>query len=878
MELDADFLNELLATFRAELEDQTAIMGDGLLALEKGQDEQARQETIHQIFRAAHNVKGAARGVEIRPLADLSHRLESLFSALQKQNATPNPGVISLALAAVDQMRQLGMVLIPGEPTPAEITALLDQLDQAAQGRLAGQNVEASVAASPSPPPTKAPTARFEQQTEPMLPTALAAPLSQENRTQPSPQAEPQPQAEYREQEPSPPHTSAPSSGENHKPHDAITETAIPAAPQQLHERSVEVAEPISAMDEEIPKQVEEPHSPAGVAGQASAAPTGEQSQAPIRHQTPVMKSAVHHEMVRVSATKINEAIGLAEEIQISKVQMEGLQAGVRRLEGNLLNLLHQITCLGDFSEDGMGMPDPALWRDFAQNAPDLMVQLKEDLRATRYGVKERAKRLGLLSNNLQSNLRMMRLVPLSTMTRPMARTARDLCVELGKLADFKVVGDEIELDRAVLEQLKDPLTHLLRNAVDHAIETPQARLAAGKPERGVIQLEIIADGGTIRLVLEDDGRGLDLQRIKEKAIRERLIGAEDAHMMDDEAITELIFMPGFSSRDEVTSVSGRGVGLDVVRANLRHINGQVRVRTQHGKGTQFVLTVPLTLATERGLLVELAGEVFALSISHVERIRSVPRSAVRTLEAGPAVVLDGRPMPLHSLADLLNISGSRALSLNPMPVVILSKGWHQMAVVVDDVVGEQEIVVKPFQPPLCSVKHLKGGNLDRNGNIVVVLDSASLVDAALENRTAPLPLEGQEAGTSINRPKVPHILVVDDSITTRTLEKNILEAKGFLVTTAVNGQKGWETLQEGQFDLVISDVEMPIMNGFEFARTIRDDSRYDDLPVIIVSSLDSQENKRRGMEAGADAYIVKGSFETATLLQTVRQLLAIEN
>ncbi|MEG3640935.1 hybrid sensor histidine kinase/response regulator [Magnetococcus sp. PR-3] len=793
MELDADFLNELLATFRAELEDQTAIMGDGLLALEKGLDADLRRETIHLIFRAAHNVKGAARGVEIKPLSDLSHRLESLFSTLQKNDAIPDQALITLALDAVDQMRQLGGQLGPGEPAPQDIAPLLDQLQAAAEHDFTA---------------TTTPLAEEPSTVEPSSPEPPSAPPSVETKSEHAQEA-----AKVEELQPEP---------------------------------------PLEAQAEE-PKETVEQAKPA---------------------TDTTAKVIPPSEVIRVAASKINEAIGLAEEIQISKVQMEGLQAGVRGLEGTALNLIHQISCLSSFDDDGETLPDKELWQNFVQNAPSLISELKTQMRSMRFGVNERAKRMGLLSNNLQANLRMMRLVPLSTMTRPMARTSRDLCLELEKSADFKVIGDDIELDRAVLDQLKDPLTHLLRNAVDHAIEKPQERLSAGKPEQGTIELEVLAEGGTIQLVLKDDGRGLDLDRIKAKAIRERLITAEDAHNMDAEAVTELIFMPGFSSRDQVTSVSGRGVGLDVVRANLRHINGQVKVKTQLGEGTQFILTVPLTLSTERGLLVQLAGEVFALPISHVERIRSVPRDAVRTLEAGPAVVLDGRPMPLYSLSNLLGISGSNALSLNPMPVVILSKGWHQVAVAVDAVVGEQEIVVKPFQAPLCSVRHLKGGNLDRNGHIVVVLDSASLVDAALENRTGPLQLSDPTHYVEESEAKPPHILVVDDSITTRTLEKNILEAKGFQVTTAVNGQKGWDTLQEGSYDLVISDVEMPIMNGFEFARTIREDSRYDDLPVIIVSSLDSQENKRRGMEAGADAYIVKGSFETATLLQTVRELL----
>nr|CRH05195.1 putative Chemotaxis histidine kinase [Candidatus Magnetococcus massalia] len=900
MELDADFLELLLSTFRTELEDQTSQISDGLLALEQGLPAEQQQETLHHIFRAAHNIKGAARGVEITPVSDLSHKLESLFSTLHKREQLPDAALIGLALQGVDRIRSLGEEISPGEPSPADVLDLMDQLDVAIDnhGAHSASRPQTPAMAEPEegsqpkaePPPTAQPSASTpaESAPEPVAPEpAEKLPHRSVDQQEADRLAQATPAAavssEPAAQELTDAATTAPVVDQQpHHPDTPLSQLAAQEQPQEIVAAVVEEESPPAVEVTSAAQPVAVPEPPAAPAEAATPAAGGSAAATPQSETTRGNKGvASRHsssagEVVRVPSAKINEAIAMAEELQITKVQMEGLQAGIRELEGQIFSLMRTFNTLPGYDTATTRLPEPEEWSHFMDQAPDQLDQLSSQVRGLRFGINERAKRMSFLSDNLQQGLRMMRLVPVSTMTRHLVRQVRDLALELGKRVQMDVVGDEIEMDRAVLDQLRDPLTHLVRNAVDHAIEEPHKRLLAGKDERGGLELTISGQGGTIHITLQDDGKGIDLEAVKQKAIRERLVTPEDANAMGPDALMELIFLPGFSSREMVTSVSGRGVGLDVVRANLRQINGQVKVSSTTGKGTTFTLSVPLTLATERGLLVRVSGGVYALPIAHVERIRSVPKMAIQTLEAGPAVTLDGHPMPLYKLSNLLGLPPA-AMQDDPMSVVVLSKGWHQVAVEVDGVVGEQEIIIKPFQAPIRQLNYLKGGNLDRNGDIVLVLDSGALVDAALEGGHRQLPMSTMQGEHDAQQEEQspPHILVVDDSITTRTLEKNILEAQGFKVSVSVHGRAGWERLQEEPFDLVISDVEMPYMNGFELASTVRADSRFDDMPIIIVSSLASEENQRRGMEAGADAYIIKGSFETATLLKTVRELLA---
>ena len=435
----------------------------------------------------------------------------------------------------------------------------------------------------------------------------------------------------------------------------------------------------------------------------------------------------------------------------------------------------------------------------------------------------------------------------------------------------FEISGDEIEIDRVVLDGIHDPLIHLLRNALDHGIESPQQRTAKGKPAEGKLRVSVSSEGSQAVMTVQDDGDGISVERIAASARKKKIISEAELAAMGRDDILGLIFRPGFTSKEIITNISGRGVVLDVVVANLRKLEGSVQVETDEGKGTRFILRLPITLATDHGVLVRSGGSVFAIPTSAVDRIMDIRPEQILEVEASHAILYNGRTIPLRDMATTLQLEARERINQKMLPVVIIAKGWDSVAFLVDEIIGEREIVVKPFRPPLLAVRNVTGGTLTGSGEVIMVLNPSDLVDSAMHGNLAHMRSPGDEADIE----KVPQVLVVDDSITTRTLEKSILEHAGYKVTVAVDGKQAWDILQmEHDFSLVISDVEMPLMNGFELTELIKQSELLKHLPVIIVTSLAKEADRRRGIEVGADAYIVKGQFETKILLDVVKQLI----
>jgi CheY-like chemotaxis protein/chemotaxis signal transduction protein len=371
-------------------------------------------------------------------------------------------------------------------------------------------------------------------------------------------------------------------------------------------------------------------------------------------------------------------------------------------------------------------------------------------------------------------------------------------------------------------------------------------------------------------MTVQDDGDGISVDRIAASARKKKLVSEAELAAMGRDEILDLIFRPGFSSKDIITSISGRGVGLDVVVANLRKLKGSVQVETDEGMGTRFILRLPITLATDHGVLVRSGGVVFAIPTSAVDRIMEIKPEQIIEVEASHAILHRGRSIPLRDLAATLEMQGHERVNKKVFPVMVIAKGWDSVAFLVDEVIGEREIVVKPFRPPLMAVRNITGGTLTGSGEVIMVLNPSDLVDSGMRGSLDHL--RGIQNGDEGFRQ--PRVLVVDDSITTRSLEKSILENAGYKVTVAANGKQAWLLLQEQEFDLVVTDVEMPEMTGFELGDLIKQSERLKKMPVIIVTSLDNEEDRRRGIEVGAEAYIVKGQFETKILLDVVEQLI----
>ena len=478
---------------------------------------------------------------------------------------------------------------------------------------------------------------------------------------------------------------------------------------------------------------------------------------------------------------------------------------------------------------------------------------------------------LALLTDDMQDGVRRVRMVPIAALFDLFPRMIRDIGREKGKEVELVVQGAETEIDRQVLEGLKDPLTHLLRNAIDHGIETPDERLKKGKSRQGTIQLKAFQSGNHIVLEVTDDGSGINLAAVRRAAVKNNLIAAADAENISPEETIDLIFQSGLSTHMTVTDLSGRGVGMDVVREELEKLHGQVKTHTEVDKGTSFTLLLPLTLATSHVLMLRVSGQTVAVPNTTVERILQFKPEEIRRMEGKPAVRIGGRALPLISLAEILDlpIQEKTENDSGKIGVVVLGAVEKRLAFQVDEFLGAQEVVVKSLGPQLQRVRNIAGATILGTGQVVMILNAGSIIYSA----------QGLRGNSLLKKIRVKEkiakkILVVDDSITTRTLERNILENAGYDVLQAADGVEGWKKMQEESFDAVVFDIEMPRMNGFQLTEKVRRDSRFEHLPIVLVTSLESPEDKLKGMEAGADVYITKGTFDQRELLETIERLI----
>lgn len=474
------------------------------------------------------------------------------------------------------------------------------------------------------------------------------------------------------------------------------------------------------------------------------------------------------------------------------------------------------------------------------------------------------------LTRRLMESSLALRTLPLATIFDSLPRTVRDMAVALGKEVELSVEGGDTELDRLVIEKLGDPLLHMIRNAVDHGIESPDERRAAGKPETGSIRLSAWYEGGSVTVALRDDGRGISLEEIRARALQKRLADPEALRVMSDTELTDLIFMPGFSTSRIVTDLSGRGVGLDVVRKNvIEELRGSIRVDSRQGSGTAFYLRLPLNLALYRLLLISAAGRTFALPADCVEEVVSVAREELITVVSRKALRLRNEVIPVEGLAVLLGLAGGAATGEDRLLIAVVAVGSEKLGLVIDAVVDEESAVVKPLPPHLRRIRTVSGVTVRGRRDIVAVLGASALCAASRERKGIRPQQQAGEPGRELR------VLVVDDSISTREIEKSIIEAHGYQVTVAGDGLEALEKARERSFDVVVTDIEMPRLDGFSLTERLRADERYRHTPIIIVTSREREEDRRRGILVGANAYIVKGSFDQSNLIETIENLVA---
>ncbi len=476
------------------------------------------------------------------------------------------------------------------------------------------------------------------------------------------------------------------------------------------------------------------------------------------------------------------------------------------------------------------------------------------------------------MADGLLREVKTMHMQPFASLIEVFPRHARELARAHGKEVELAIQGSEIEIDRRILEEMKDPLMHLLRNCIDHGIEKPAVRVEQGKPPQGTIALAISqTESSKVEVLVTDDGAGIDAAAVLAIARKLDLVSNGQSGEPGEEALA-LVFQSGVSTSPIITDVSGRGLGLAIVREKVEQLGGTIALESHPGAGTSFRIVLPLTLATFRGVLVRAGGQVFVIPATAVERVARVAETDIRTVENRATIPLGGQAVALVRLSDALEMP-RKPVADDPaghVQALVLGAGPARMAFQVDEVLGAQEVLVKPLGPQLVRVRNVAGACVLGTGRVVPVLNVSDLTKAAVRLSAAP----HAPATEPLEQVEQRSVLVVEDSITARALLRNILESAGYRVTTAVDGADAYATLKTGAFDLVVSDVEMPRMDGFDLTAKIRADRQLAELPVVLVTALASREHRERGVAAGANAYIVKSSFDQSNLLEIVRRLV----
>jgi two-component system sensor histidine kinase and response regulator WspE len=477
------------------------------------------------------------------------------------------------------------------------------------------------------------------------------------------------------------------------------------------------------------------------------------------------------------------------------------------------------------------------------------------------------------LSQQLYDAALQCRMRPFGDGTAGLARMVRDVARSLGKKVRWQLVGESTQVDRDILDLLEAPLGHMLRNALDHGIETPAVRLARGKPEEGTLTLDARHTAGALLITVSDDGAGIDLDALRASIVRKKLASEETAARLSEAELLEFLFLPGFSLRDQVTEVSGRGVGLDAVHDVVKRVRGTVRITHEPGLGTRVQLQLPLTLSVIRSLLIEVAGEPYAVPLAHVNRTLHVSRAEIELLEGHQHIAFSGRRIGVVTAHQILD-AAPPADESGTVSMIVIGDGPQTYGVVVDRFLGERMLVVQPLDPRLGKIRNITAGALMENGDPVLIADVDDWL-RSVERLVAGGDLKHTQHGVAHAAQRATRrVLVVDDSLTVRELERKLLATRGYDVTIAVDGMDGWNAVRGERFDLVITDIDMPRMDGIELVTLIKRDPQLQSLPVMIVSYKDREEDRRAGLNAGADYYLAKGSFHDEALLDAVRDLI----
>ncbi|WP_026786913.1 MULTISPECIES: hybrid sensor histidine kinase/response regulator [Planktothrix] len=819
--------DELREVFKTSSEEHLQNLDEGLLYLEKNPNDAAK---IEELLREAHSLKGDAGMLGVKDVATLSHQIEHLLGGLKRQETTLTADLVDRISYGIDAIRQLVYAAVTGEP--CEINAFH--------------------------------SLAYLMGAKPETPTDAISAINREQGTGNSEQDEP----------------------EGVEP---------PEEPQAIEEPVIDSV-PVSPPDEmPIPvTTVAEPmNAPPPVTISRDSTYKIETIRVPTRNLDGLMTQTGE-----LTVTKIRIAHRLNEiEDLVSLWEEWSRDAFVNRfvvhdLENNLNRYSSEKGTIGQL-------------QNYYHRSTERLEQLGSLINQLRNTFSEDIARLDIISDELEDGIRTLRLLPLSTIFNLFPRMVRDLARQQRKEIELVISGGETRADKRILEEMKDPLMHILRNAIDHGIETPEERRKSGKPAIAKIELRGYQTATHVVLEVCDDGRGLDIEKIKQTALKRGICQPEELLGMTPQQIHSLIFAPGFTTRTVVTEVSGRGVGMDVVRTNVERLKGIIQVESSPRKGSVFRIQLGTTLATAHVLIVSVQGISYAIPVEFVQMTKLVQVNEIFAIEGRETIVFEDQPISVAQLADLLEIrwtssqfepestisqeSKSR-FSLSPSliqknpssptmdvasPCIILKVGEEKLGLFVDALVDEQDVVLKPQSQLLKRVRNVAGATILGTGEVCIILSPQDLIKSIRKQAgVISSPIVRSALKVQDNSSVKPVILLVEDSITTRTQEKRILEAAGYEVVTAVDGLDGFNKLGTRSFDAVVSDIQMPNLDGLSLVTKIRQNRDYSELPIILVTSLASDEDKRKGAEVGANAYITKASFNQEVLIETLKRLV----
>jgi len=604
-----------------------------------------------------------------------------------------------------------------------------------------------------------------------------------------------------------------------------------------------------------------------------ATAPTPEvkvitQEQKPNIDKQPKPKTKTEN-IVRVSAERINKLVGLAGELTVTTNWVREYSDSMLQLKRKHNDMLEQIERLRCLIDDSTHTEvERKLITDLQHNAETY----RESLTTHIFSLDNFDRRSTSLSSQINHEVISSRMRPFSDSTQGYKRMVRDISSSLNKKVTLEIHGENTAVDRDILEKLDAPLNHMIRNAIDHGIEPPEERLLKGKPETGTITVNASHQAGRLLIQVKDDGRGVDIEDLREKILSKKLVNEQMAESLSKTELLDFLFLPSFSTRSEVTELSGRGVGLDIVHSALQEIRGKLHADTEIGHGMEINMELPLTLSVIRSLLVRVESELYAFPLAKIQSLLTINKQDISILEDKQYITINDKHIGLVHCAQILGEQTQTTVDEN-IPVIIIGDWNMSYGLVVDELIGEKSLALRTLNKKLGKIKDISAAALTDDGEPVLVFDTDDLLQSIQDIITGKN-LYKIGSTNELNTTNTKRVLIVDDSLTVREIEKKLLESRGYLVDVAVDGVDGWNIVRNGNYDLVVSDVDMPRMNGIELIKLIKADASLRALPVMMVSYKDREEDKQKGLEAGADYYLTKGSFHDDTLIEAVVDLI----